>query len=115
MKRILGLTLVIACLAATLVQPADARPQYLKVFNGIYPQVKAVRDVKCSVCHGMKNKKTHNNYGTALDAALGAENVKVDAAIGLALRAVEDKPSAVPGKTFGDLLEEGELPGERID
>lgn len=115
MERILTLSLLTLFVAIGTLPHADARPKYLKGFIDTYPQVKTAKDVKCSVCHGMKNKKSNNDYGTALKDELDAENVKADALIVQALKAIEDKPSAVPGKTFGDLLEDGELPGELID
>ena len=58
------------------------------------------------------DKEKRNNYGMALKKALGKENVKDEDAIKAAMTKIEKEKSAEDGKTFGDLLEAGKLPGK---
>ena len=108
----------VACVAAlSLAWPssesAHARPQYLKGFSVRYPSLSAAKSVKCAVCHCVTSKKALNNYGRALKEEFGqAKNVKDVAQIDQGLFANESKPSHFVGKTFGDLIAEGQLPGE---
>lgn len=105
-------------LAATLLvsgrNHAQARPQYLiKAFRPSYPQLEAeTKKVKCNICHFGKKKTNRNNYGSTLHEALGegAKNIKDADKVKAALKVIEEKESAVDGKTFGQLIEEGKLP-----
>ncbi|QGJ71178.1 Hypothetical protein PBC10988_28810 [Planctomycetales bacterium 10988] len=105
----------IACglLFGLATQTAEARPWFPKDFSEKYPDLDdKVREVKrCGVCHPAGEKKSvRNAYGQAMFEALGMEeNVKGEA-VGEALEAIESKPSSVPGKTYGDQIEAGELP-----
>ncbi|MEX1232844.1 MAG: hypothetical protein WEB58_21535 [Planctomycetaceae bacterium] len=113
----LGIIITFAFVAMVLgsaSQQADARPNYLKKFSADYPEVKDAAELKCGVCHG-KDKKKRNNYAMALGKALDAKNVKEDDKIAEALKKIEEEDSATEGKTFGDLLKEGKLPGEAIE
>ncbi|MFN0197715.1 MAG: hypothetical protein ACKVT0_13305 [Planctomycetaceae bacterium] len=105
---------LVAMVFASADRQADARPDYLKKFLETYPDVKAAAELKCGACHG-KDKKNRNNYAKAVGTALGAKNVKDADKIAEALKAAEEKDSATEGKTFGDLLKAGELPGEKIE
>lgn len=69
--------------------------------------------VSCAVCHPSKSKKDRNNYGAALTKALGAKKVKDTAKIKAALEKIGKEKSATEGKTFGDLIKAGELPGTK--
>lgn len=69
--------------------------------------------VSCAVCHPSKSKKDRNNYGAALTKALGAKKVKDTEKIKKALEKVAKEKSATEGKTFGDLIKAGELPGTK--
>ena len=53
------------------------------------------RQAIAPVCHSGKDKKTRNDYGKAVEDALGAKNVKDEKAIEAALKKCEDK---LPGK-----------------
>ncbi len=83
-----------AAFLANAPQEAHARPLYQKVFKEMYPE--KVEITKCALCHIGETKKVLNDYGKALDEALGAKNVKDVDAIKAALKKVEDK---IPGKT----------------
>jgi len=96
---------------------AQARPAFVGVFKKAYPELAKSKDVKvnCAVCHNSKDnkkKKTRNNYGVALKDALGKKNEKDKAKVAAALKKIGDKKSHVEGKTFGDLIADGKLPGE---
>ena len=103
---------------AWVILPAqvDARPQYKETFAKKYPALAAkVEKVKCGVCHppnAAEKTKVRNDYGQALEKALNAKNVADKDAITKALTGLESKKSAAEGKTFGDLLKAGTLPGK---
>lgn len=85
---------------------AEARPAYKKDFVEKYPDVKPA---DCTLCHPGKEKKERNNYGKAIEQVLeGKKNVKKD--FGTYLEKAEKLPSAIKGKTFGELIKTGNLP-----
>ncbi len=111
--------LTLALLVAATARQALARPVYLGWWLEQYPDVAKKNDVKtavkCGVCHGPGSKKNRNDYGKAISKALGSKkNLKktddnkdiFDAA----LKTAAGQKSATEGKTFGDLLDAGELP-----
>lgn len=105
----------VAFVAAALVGAPDAqaRPGYLKSFNATYPALKdAAETAKCGICHFGEKKTNRNDYGKAMGEALGAKNVKADADIEAALKKTEAGKSSTEGKTFGDLIKDGKLPGK---
>lgn len=90
----------------------EARPNYYPEFKAAYPSVTEANVVKCGVCHvGKPTAKTWNDYGTAFSKTLGKKKANKEEAKA-ALKKVESQPSSVEGKTFGDLLKEGKLPGK---
>jgi hypothetical protein len=93
----------------------EARPQYKEQFEKKYTGLAAeVVKVKCGVCHppgAEEKKKARNNYGQALGKVLNAKNVTDKEAILKALITIEAQKSASEGKTFGDLIKAGTLPG----
>ncbi len=104
-------------LLATATQQAQARPYFLKWWLATYPEVSKTNEVstkvKCDVCHVGKSKKNRNDYGKALDKAIGKKlksNAKDKEAFEEALKKVEGEKSKVEGKTFGDLLKANQLP-----
>ena len=108
-----AVTLIAVAMVALAVtsKPAEARPGYKKAFEKTYPKVKA----DCNICHDKAkpmDKKLRNDYGKALDEALGEENVKDAKKVQKALKEVEGKDSKVEGKTYGDLLKSGKRPAE---
>ena len=108
-----GLALGVFSLVAT-PDRADARPQYRKAFATKYKELKELEsEKKCGVCHPSgDNKKINNDYGEALKKHLGNnKNVKDEKKLDEALTAIEKEKSKVEGKTFGDLIKEGKLPG----
>lgn len=123
MKKFAVLTLAAAAFAG-FTAPASARPPYAGVFKATYvdngPESlkKAVEEVKCNVCHMGTKKTDRNEYGVALSKVFGKEKfdeLKGDKAalekgFAEALKKVESEKSS-GGKTFGELLKAGQLPG----
>jgi hypothetical protein len=94
-------------------QAAQARPGYLKAFNATYPALKdAAEGAKCGICHFGEKKTNRNDYGKAMGEALGAKDIKVEKDIVDALKKAEAGKSSTEGKTFGDLIKDGKLPGK---
>ena len=94
---------------------ATARPKYKDAINLAYPDLakKHGTDGKltCAVCHPDKDKKKRNNYGVALAAKLEKKNESDEAKIKEALTKTEGEKSKTEGKTCGELIKDGELPG----
>ncbi len=118
----LRLPFLIATVALTLVAAnapqAQARPKYLAVFTEEYSSLKSLIDkTKCAVCHPTadnRKKKKRNDYGMAMEKALGEQNVSDAAKIKSVLKSIESEKSE-SGKTFGDLIKDGKLPGTNKD
>ena len=92
---------------------AQARPQYLKQFVSMYPDLAdAAKTKKCAACHDPadKKKKTRNQYGKAVGGALEKANEKEGDAIDKALKKAEEVKSEKTGKTFGEMIKAGKLP-----
>lgn len=113
MKKIVYGICCLTLVFGTAMQTAEARPDYLKEFKAKYPSVEGLDDVKCNVCHEGKDKKAKNGYGIAFGTTLNAKNCKDAETIQKALVGTEEKPSAISGKTFGDLLKENKLPASK--
>ena len=108
------------CLFAIVVltgHTASARPQYSKAMGVQYPDFlkKHGKEGKlsCAICHPTKLKKERNNYGLALSKVVGKKNQKDEAKLKEAFEKAAKEKSATEGKTFGDLIKEGELPGTK--
>jgi hypothetical protein len=113
---VLGLALA-GMWALSAVQDVQARPKYFATFNEVYPKLKEqAGGKKCNVCHiGATDKKTRNDYAKALHKALGGDETKnvLDAEkIKEALKKAEKEKSSEKDKTFGDLINDGKLPGK---
>ena len=118
---------VMAGMACVLLQPAsqfaEARPNYNKEFWAKYDKEigKFKETTKCNVCHFGAEKKNRNDYGKAVGEALVSKDVggkkqetdldKIKAALD---KAAKEK-SGTEGKTFGDLIKDGKLPGKAAD
>jgi len=108
--------LTLATLASSIPAPAFAIKQFADEFKAVYvkegtPLAAAVETAKCNVCHKGESKKDRNAYGQALAERLDKkEDAKNVEKIRQALAEVAALPSAVDGKTFGDLIAEGKLP-----
>ena len=113
--RIVVAGAVAVAMFVTTGSEALARPKYANVMNSTYPDLakKKGTDGKltCAVCHPKTDKKVRNNYGAAVGGKLEKKNETDEAKIKEALTKAEGEKSATEGKTFGDLIKEGELPG----
>ncbi|MFO0918417.1 MAG: hypothetical protein U0872_08890 [Planctomycetaceae bacterium] len=91
----------------------EARPGYSEVFQSTYSKELSGNEhaTKCTVCHYGPVKRSRNDYGSAVTKALKTRNVRDPAAIRQALHEAAKKPSATEGKSFGDLIKAGQLPG----
>lgn len=115
MRKVIAVTVATLILASAFMTGADARPQYNSAFKAKYTNVTEAKTKKCGVCHSdPKKKKVRNNYGTALGKALGKDaKTKDKDKINAALDKAAKEKSHVEGKTFGDLLKDGKLPGDK--
>lgn len=98
----------------SLPQVAQARPDYNKTFWEVYKKELGTQAeaVKCGVCHYGTEKKNRNDYGKAVGEAIGAKNEKDAAKIKAGLEKAAKEKSATEGKTFGDLIKDGKVPGK---
>jgi hypothetical protein len=119
----------VAVMAACVSKPAFAIKPFGEQFGRVYVEgskneefKKLVGEAKCNVCHiDGKNKKEHNPYGKALkEAGLtkktyeGMFKSNPDQAkkeVEELLKKVEDKKVDGKGKTFGEKIKDGVLPG----
>jgi len=113
-------TLLLTCAFVFIGQKSvHARAQYKAAFEKAYPDLKKKlgKKVSCAVCHPTKKKKERNNYGAAVGKAVfskavgGKKNEKDKDKLKKALEAAAKEKSATKGKTFGDLIKDGKLPG----
>ena len=131
MKKLLAVLLI--AFVAMVIGPknADAVPAFKKAFDQRYTNVikdaklvTKIKAAKCNVCHwakgDMKSKKQKNDFGVALSKLLKKDNYKstriaaepdkVKAEFDAAFKKVMATKNA-KGKTYGDLLDAGDLPG----
>jgi len=119
-KAIITCALVVAAvLVVATARRAQARPAYYNIWRQTYPAVdkanKVNSEVKCNVCHVGTDRKKRNAYGKAITEALGGKtNLKPSnkKAIVAAFKKAEAADSETSGKTFGDLLQNNELPSK---
>lgn len=103
-------------------RPVSARPQYKAKFEEMTKNSKAaesIKEAKCNVCHFGMSKKNRNDFGKAVNKTMNKEIYdslksdkeqlakKVEEAIKAAFK--EKSPE---GKTFGELIEAGQLPAK---
>lgn len=107
------------------VAPAAAVKPFLDEFVDMYADgtdetftelVK--KEAKCWVCHQGKKKGNRNPYGEALGELLSKKDSKNKEKIVAALEKVADEksnPDDPDSPTFGELIEEGKLPGGDLE
>ena len=131
MKKLLAVLLVAFTVVAIAPKNADAVPAFKKAFDQRYTNVikdaklvAKIKEAKCNVCHWVdgdkKSKKQKNDFGVALSKLLKKDNYKstriaaepdkVKAEFDAAFKKVMATKNA-KGKTYGDLLDAGDLPG----
>ena len=114
---------LVAVLAGAIVfssGTAEARPKYRIEFQKKYEKVAANNKITCFACHGknaqgLMDKLKRNVYAQSLEKAIGKKNELDSGAIQAALTKIESEKSAVDGKTYGDLLNSGQLPVKEED
>lgn len=127
MKKFVVTLFVGAFAMSAFLGSAQARPPYAPIVGEHYKDSEAIAAKakaadKCNLCHdaASKSKKDRNEYGKALAKHFGEDafkKVKDDKealakALNEALKATEaDKHSS--GKTFGEVIKAGKLPGEK--
>lgn len=115
-------------MAAVVSKPAFAVKEFEDQFKRIYVEKnknedfkKLVAEAKCNVCHiDMENKKNHNPYGKELkeagmlkkdfQAKLKSGDEKALKDVEALFKKVEEKKDS-KGKTFGEKIKDGVLPG----
>lgn len=115
--------------ATVSVKPAYAIKEFGEQFARIYVEgnkseefKKLVSEAKCNVCHiDMENKKKHNPYGDAMHEAgldkkkyqpmLKSNPDQAKKEIEELFKKVEEQKIDGKGKTFGEKIKAGELPG----
>ncbi|MEO2018877.1 MAG: hypothetical protein ABGZ53_31395 [Fuerstiella sp.] len=109
-----------ACLFAIVALTGDsasARPKYNTEASKVYPDLVKKHGkngkIGCAMCHPSKTKKDRNNFGVAVGKFVGKKNQSDLAKIKEALTKAEKGKSATEGKTFGDLIKAGEMPGTK--
>ena len=131
MKKLLAVLLVAFVAVAIVPKDVDAVPAFKKAFDQRVTTVSKdaklvakIKEAKCNVCHwakgDMKSKKQKNDFGVALSKLLKKDNYKstriaaepdkVKAEFDAAFKKVMATKNA-KGKTYGELLEAGDLPG----
>ena len=114
---------VVVCLIAVAwsMQSASALPPFNKEWVAKYnpgEKYSTYVEAKCNVCHTGMSKKEKNEYGKAVGKyltkakynAIKEEEAKAKAYILEGLQKVEGEKSS-GGKTYGELLKAGTLPG----
>jgi hypothetical protein len=70
-----------------------------------------IKEAKCMVCHEGDDKKVKNDFGKAYGKILDGKKVTDAAKIKEALEKVA-KEKRADGKTYGEVIEHGELPNQ---
>ncbi len=123
MKTAAWLLLGIVVTVGFWTSQAKALPAFKKAFQKKYVDPSTSEDFKkaftaasCNTCHVKGEKKTvRNDYGKALDkfiAANGGKKIKPDD-LDKAFEDAAKENSAISGKTYGDLINDGKLPNSK--
>ena len=120
LRSLLALVIAFGAVASAVAFPPFQKQflaQYADGTDEAFTKL-AKDDAKCFVCHQGKNKKNRNPYGQALSELIGKKDQKNADKIHSALEEVAAKPSNPEdpeSPTFGELIEEGKLPGGDLD
>ena len=93
---------------------ADARPNYNKAFQAKYPDLEAA-EKRPSAAFATKawTRRSATTTARRLVRTWAARRVMDADQINGALDKVAGEPSAIDGKTFGDLIKDGKLPNTK--
>jgi len=132
MKKILLSVAAVLIFGSSLSTPAFAIKQFGDAWKDYYEKTstnddfkKLVADAKCNVCHIQGEKKNkHNPYGEEIEQLIKKADFPKDPldkwtpkdreAVEAAFKKVEDIKSK-EGKTYGEKIKAGELPGGSIE
>ena len=120
LRSLLALVVAFGAVASAVAFPPFQKQFLIKYADGTdeaYTKL-AKDDAKCFVCHQGKKRKNRNPYGEALAELIGKKDQKDTDKIVAALEEVAKKPSNPEdpdSPTFGELIEEGKLPGGDLD
>jgi hypothetical protein len=109
MRKLIAVAVAATAFASVFQNGAEARKQYMDSFKAKYTKVAENNKINCNTCHVGTKKSDRNDYGQALAKATGKDQKdkgKIDEAL-----AKTEKEKNADGKTFGELLEAGKLPG----
>jgi hypothetical protein len=111
-KKLLAILGGLAVLGIYTTSPeADARPKYNAAFPEIYPKLKEAHSkVKCGMCHEGETKKVRNEYGKAIGKGMSKPNESDADTIKAAFKKAEAAKPEGGEKTFGEMIEAGDLP-----
>lgn len=109
---------LVACMAIVIsilsARPSSARPNYKKCFDVVFKEIAKTNKTNCNVCHGGgDDKKSLNHFGEALAKELGEKNVKDEAKIIAAIKAVVKRKCKTG--SWEERLEKGQVPCECSD
>ena len=119
MKNFATACAVAVAALAFFANSADARPVYKTKFVAVYGKTNAAaKKAGCKACHPGKSKKDRNDYGYALSKLVKPADFKgkkgkseeSQKKLAEAFKKLEKEKNA-DGKTFGELLKAGKLPG----
>jgi hypothetical protein len=125
MKKVCVSLVLVLVVIGWSVNSASALPPFNKEWMAKYVEgnsnakfVEAVSTAKCNVCHQGTSKKEHNEYGKAVKKYLTKAKyteIKEDEAAGKkyileGLQKAEAEKNG-SGKTYGEMLKAGTLPG----
>ena len=125
MKKVCVCLVVALVAGCWLVPSASALPPFNKEWMAKYKEgnkngkfVEAVDSAKCNVCHAGESKKVKNEYGKAVGKFLTKakyNEIKEDetAAKKYIIEGLEkaEGEKAAGGKSYGEMLKSGQLPG----
>lgn len=126
MKR-LAVSLLVVFVLGAFTSAAHAIPPIMQIWlEEAYaksPVFEAAKEAQCNICHYGPSKTDRNDYGVALSKvgvtvknfnALKGDKEKLTKILVAMFRKAEGAKS-VSGKTFGELIKAGELPGTAPD
>jgi hypothetical protein len=120
LRSLLALVIAFGAVASAVAFPPFQKQFLIKYADGTdeaYTKL-AKDDAKCLVCHQGKKRKNRNSYGEALSELIGKKDQKDTDKIVAALEEVAKKssnPDDPDAPTFGELIEEGKLPGGDLE
>jgi hypothetical protein len=128
MKNVLfvgSVVLMSAVISKPVLAVKEFQDEFLRIYVADHKNAdfkKLVAEAKCNVCHiDMENRKNHNPFGAAAkelgmdkkkyQALLKAKDPKAIKEVEELFKKAEEKKIDDKGKTFGQKIKDGQLPG----